>query len=128
MLPRWFMVPVTTLGLQAADGGTDKADGLNSALDAASAVGLDVITLFDRGASVMGRRLLLATRRNRTSSLPLFVRKWSSRRPAAMSEGTRSRSWKRVVSTSATSLNASLTLGFSLGPAQHAPDKRGFIT
>ena len=70
------MIPVLALGLQAADGGTDKADGLNSALEAASTVGLDVITLAtERGASVMGRRLLMGPRRRRNSSRPRFVRK-----------------------------------------------------
>jgi|688.fasta_scaffold652017_1 hypothetical protein len=51
------MAPVATLGLQAAEGGTDRAEGLNSARDAASAVGLEVRTLLadERGASVMGR-------------------------------------------------------------------------
>ena len=51
------MVPVTIFGLHAADGGTDNADGLNSALEAASGVGLEVRTLaVDRGHSVIGRR------------------------------------------------------------------------
>jgi hypothetical protein len=122
MLPRWCMAPVATLGLQAAEGGTDRAEGLNSARDAASAVGLEVRTLLadERGASVMGR-LTWVIRRRRNSSLPRFVRRWSNRRPAAMSDGTRSRSWKRVVSTSATSPKASLTLALSPDREQHAP-------
>lgn len=70
------MVPVLTLGLQAAEGGTDSADGLNSALEAASAVGLEVMTLAtERGASVIGRRLWLGTLRRRNSSRPILVRK-----------------------------------------------------
>lgn len=137
MLPSWCMVPVMTwLGLQAADGGTDRADGLNSAREAASTVGLDVITLLDSsmvdlGASTMGRRNCcwlpsadLETRRNRIiSSRLLLVRKWRSKRPAAMSDGTRSMSWNKLARTPATSLKASLMLPFSAARAQQLPTR-----
>ena len=46
MLPKWLKFPVIKLGLQAAEGGTERADGLNSAREAASTVGLDVMILF----------------------------------------------------------------------------------
>ncbi len=70
------MLPVTILGLQAAEGGTERAEGLNSALEAASAVGLEVRTFtVERGHSVMGRRFSEVPRRSRISSRPRFVRK-----------------------------------------------------
>lgn len=82
-------------GLQAAEGGTERAEGLNSAREAASTVGLDVITLFssERGTWVMARKgPLLDIRRRRMSSRVSFVRKCNSNKPAAISEGTRSKS------------------------------------
>ena len=127
MLPKWLKFPVIKLGLQAAEGGTERADGLNSAREAASTVGLDVMILFsiERGTWVMTLtrcwRPSLGIRRRRISSRVRLVRKCRSNRPAAISEGTRSKSWNRIVNTLAASLNASLILVLSVPREQHGP-------